>query len=520
MKAVVSFLVLFFVAVFVWVLGVPSAGAQQSPSWLGGSPSVMRDTISPTLLPANCNGFVQSSIVAELYSTRSLCVYGNSQLKIGTFQEGYARRAAVKFPFSDTFHELEGVCRGVLCVYSPSRDMIVTQQSIGRYSLGVVVYLNVSQRIKSVISPTGTARYVFDATNPDYEMTNEVGRFIWSPMFAVSENGNWIVAELRDSGLAIIDANTLTARHITTTGYKYGYGMDPSINLAISNDGKSVAQMGMNAGFSVISVDDDCGQVIVGSLSKLAGTRECISRDLPTGALFPSFRYAQQPRFYGSGAELEVVVLSWNEPTRKVTFSANGAQSAPRLGLLALGDSFTSGEGEIDESYYLNGTNEDLDNCHLSRRSYPLLVASMLNLEVNDARTVACAGARIGDLMGQSSSYSGQGNRLGESGMDMSVVDKTIAQQQALDSFQPGWALQSDFVERYRPEKLLIGIGGNDAGLMGKLAVCAMPGTCEWATSEGIRVTVGEISRLKNALERLYATISQRFLDTIGRAHV
>ena len=496
------------------ILRVSPVVAQGGSPWATGAPTVVQDIDSPLVLPAGCSGIVQSHFVAELHSTKSLCVYGNSQLEIGTFQENYTRMAVVKFPLSNTFHELEGVCRGAPCVYSPQKDMIVTQQSVDRYSLGIVVYLNVSQRIKTVASTPGSVRYVFDAEYPDYEMTNEVGRYTWNPTFAVSENGDWIVAELRDAGLALVDTDTFSDRQITTSGYGYGYGMDPSIELAVSNDGQSVAHMGLNAGFSVITVDDDCGQAIMGNLSRLPGTRECVPQRLRAGSLFPNFNYARQPRFYGSGTELEVIVLNWNQPMRKVTFLAHGAESVPKLQLLTLGDSFTSGEGETDEDFYLNGTNDGYDTCHLSRRAYPPLVGAMLHMNVTDARTVACAGARVGDLVGVSDSYWGQGDRLGESGKKLSVADKILAQRQALDSFQPGWALQTDFIERYRPEKLLLGVGGNDAGLMGKLAVCAAPGTCEWAEPAGIRATAGEIHQLKDVLGRLYAMITQRFPET------
>jgi hypothetical protein len=513
-RAVVSFLVLVFVVGCIGILHASPVVAQGGSSWATGTPTVVQDIEYPVTIPTGCSGIVQSHFVSELDSTKSLCVYGNSQLEIGTFQENYTRMAVVKFPLSNTFHELEGVCRGAPCVYSPHKDMIVTQQPVGRYSLGIVVYLSVSQRIKTISTTPGIVQYVFDTAHPDYEMKNEIGTYIWNPTFAISENGDWIVAELRGAGLALVNTDTFSGRQITTSEYGYGYGMDPSIELAVSNDGTSVAHMGLNAGFSIISIDDGCGQVITGNPSKLSATRECASRGLPTGSLFPNFNYARQPRFYGSGAELEVIVLNWNQPMRKVTFLAHGAESVPKLRLLTLGDSFTSGEGETDEGFYLNGTNDGYDTCHLSRRSYPPLVGAMLGMNVTDARSVACAGARVGDLFGVSGSYWGQGGRLGESGKKLSVADKMLAQRQALDSFQPGWALQADFIERYRPEKLLLGVGGNDAGLMGKLAVCAAPGTCEWAEPAGIRATTGEIHRLKSALGRLYAMITQRFPET------
>ncbi|HEY8992821.1 MAG TPA: SGNH/GDSL hydrolase family protein [Candidatus Microsaccharimonas sp.] len=477
-------------------------------SWTSAPPTVTQTATVAGATGNTCAGFLQDMAIAELSSTYKVCANGDDGLKIGYFSSGGPYRGAVAFPYSNGAHLLEGVCGGVICRYSADTDILVTQQSVGQYGVGVVVYKHASDRIHRVQSD-GVTKYVFDANHPDYAVKNDAGRYLWTPSFGVSENGQWLVLELRDAGIAVVDMNSFSERHIVMNGYRYGYGMDPFEELAVSNDGKSVAVMGMNAGFSVIDVTDGCGQALVGDLQKLAATVQCPYTYLSIGTLFPNFHYAEQPRFYGNGQQLEVVVNSWVDGSKRVTFLRSGATAVHKLKLLALGDSFTSGEGETDASFYRPGTDEHFDTCHVSLRSYPFLIALRTGVTSDDVRSVACAGAKISDIIGSKDGYWGQAHRLGVGGLKLSPADKTVAQEAALNNFQPGRALQSSFLERYNPEAIIVGVGGNDAGLMGKLKVCAMPGTCEWAYGEGLRATANEIKRLYGTLGTLYAYISQ-----------
>lgn len=513
MKAVAVFLVVLFVGVIVSAIPV-NVAALGSPTWNGGAAIVTQNSLLSTNASSNCAGYTQDLFISELKTSTRVCVYGDERLKIGYFSRGGPYIGVVGFPYSNEMHVLEGICGGMTCRYSADKDMIVTQQSVSQFGWGVVVYLHVSERIKQTRSSTGDVQYVFDATNPDYAVKNDVGRYIWTPSFAISENGKWVVVELRDMGLALIDTDSFSIRQIITNGYKYGYGMDPTQQLAVSNDGKSVAAMGMNAGFRVIDVNAACGQDLVGDLSRQPGTVECPSSELTIGALFPNFYLAEYPRFFGDGYQLEATVHSWMDGSRKVTFLAHGAVAAHKLKLLALGDSFTSGEGETDKNFYEPGTDEMFDTCHVSKRSYPLLVSAAIGIGTGDAKSVACSGAKIGDIVGSNDTYWGQSDRLGAAGLKMSPSEKAVAQEEALDNFQPGRSRQLAFLERYNPDMITIGVGGNDAGLMGKLKVCAMPGTCEWAQGEGLSATANEIKRLSDTLASLFSQISERYPST------
>lgn len=503
------FLVLFFVGVGVQVTS-DKANASEPPSWTNGASTILQSIPLAETPNTACSGYLQERVIVELDTLRSMCLYGDEHLTIGSSTKANGSRiGVVGLPYGHDMHILEGVCEGLPCQYSSDKDMLVSMEPVGQYGWGIVVFFHASQRIRQVPA-IGGMKYVFDTTQPDYKVKNDVGRYLWTPTFDVSENGKWIVAELRDAGLVLINTDTFTARHIITAGYKYGYGMDPMEQLAVSNDGKSVALMGSNVGFSIIDVTAGCGQALIGDLSQMWTTVQCTSSDLDIGALFPNYYYAERPRFFGDGHQLEAIIHSYSEGTRRVTFLAHGATATHRLKLLALGDSFTSGEGETDTRYYEPGSDTEFDTCHVSTRSYPMLVANALGIANADAKTVACAGARVGDIVGSTNEYWGQGNRLGATGMKLSSSARAAAQEEALDNFQPGRSLQSTFIERYMPEMITVGVGGNDAGLMGKLQVCAVPGTCEWAIGDGPRKTADEIKRLYVSLGSLFVHIREK----------
>jgi hypothetical protein len=496
-KALAVILVLFLVGLGGLCYSTHAIAARGS-LWTNGPAIVAKQSILSVNPNDSCPTYRQQLSIDELDGKQNVCIYGDERLKIGTFSDAGNNEAAVEFPYSNTMHVLRGICSTV-CRYSADSDVLVTQQQASQYVWGLVVYQHASDRIKRVISADSTVSYVFDASHPDYEMKNDAGRYIWTPSFGLSDNGMWVVAELYDTGLAIVDVKTSTARQITTNGYQYGYGINPTEDLAISNDGKSVALVGQNVDMRVFDITDGCGQRLIGDLTNTQAIIQCPSSDLRSGGLFPNFIFANSPHFFGDGHQLEVIVNSWVSGSQRVTFVTSGTPIAHQLKLLSLGDSFSSGEGETDDSYYEPGTNQQFDKCHVSTRAYSGLIATRLHISDSDAKNLACSGAKISDIIG-SSDYWGQGDRLGSAGLKLSLSDKLASEEKAVDDFQPGKALQSDFIERYNPEILTIGIGGNDAGLMGKLRTCAMPGTCEWAQGIGIEETGDEIKRLYDTL--------------------
>lgn len=134
-------------------------------------------------------------------------------------------------------------------------------------------------------------------------------------------------------------------------------------------------------------------------------------------------------------------------------------------GYLAMGDSFSSGEGDGEGGvWYEPGTDEQGNKdtfegrnlCHLSRRSYPYLIAKELGYIPNTAdpytplpddsfHSVACSGAKIHNLVG------GANNGLVDYLADEDVFRDTNNQYSydfrgELSEWQPGHVKQLDFL--------------------------------------------------------------------------
>ncbi|MDO5343447.1 MAG: SGNH/GDSL hydrolase family protein [Candidatus Saccharibacteria bacterium] len=185
---------------------------------------------------------------------------------------------------------------------------------------------------------------------------------------------------------------------------------------------------------------------------------------------------------------------------------------------LALGDSFSSGEGDTErngatgEKYYRYGTdvNEDKkkgrlkEKCHVSTRSYPYRLAQQMGLGSGPSAewaSVACSGATIYDMNGDNAEgYEGQDSPLGRlHGQE----NKKVLQGMALNEMIPGRVKQIEFVKKYQPKVITLTAGGNDVDFGGKITSCAhyikSIGTCDWAKDE--METLG--SQIRGQFDRL-----------------
>jgi hypothetical protein len=415
---------------------------------------------------------------------QELCLFGGQSLQVGTFfADGSAPRVAVMFPFDDVFRVVEGLCQGSAgCLYSPQKDVIVS-----KYPGGVIVFDRLTSRLHFSLE---TQSYIFDPSEPLYVFQESVGAI------GLSRNGEWLVIEIKSKGIDLVNVYTHEKKRIVSPGTLYGFGRDPAEELAVSNEGNFVAVMGERAGFQLIEVTPLCEgmcEVVMGDVS----------------AFIQNFNFASHPVFDEPGKQLSFYAASFRHGMRRVVVRQKGYVSQ-QVAYLALGDSFTSGEGETEDIRYRIGTNDPQERCHVSTRSYPFLLGGYLGLMLPVVQNVACAGAKIVDIVGSSSGYEGQGGRLGTSGRQLSMLEQGVIQTEALDTFQPGRIPQMDFLERYQPALVTVGVSGNDAGFMGKLKTCAMPDLCEWASDPKYRFATGqERHAMFVRLQQLYVHISK-----------
>lgn len=452
------------------VLGAKSAYSigEGYISWANGS--VVRLADAPDAgwsSDASCSSELELIEIDRWASLKSACLFGSGDgLRLARYSGNASSYLyAVNFPTDDKFYPIYDFCVGVAgCVYSQSEDSLI-------YTFRVQAGFNAAliKNFSSFLSrhrDAGGVYYRFDHSSvagaakiglPEAPLrTGSIG---------LSKSGRWAVVELRDYGLARVDLRTLQYKRVLASGSPYGYGSDPTFELAISDSGKLIARGGWNGGLDLIEVDDACGDVIdTGITSQLSVYASACTRVSLWGSAYPGMVSAHKPRFSNDGMRLSLRAAVRNSPTRHVVL-APGAYADSYVAALpyyvAFGDSFTSGEGEHDDKFYQLLTNTDSNKCHVSVRSYPYLVGSWWGVKTANR---SCSGSKLNDVK--------VANRL--------VVDETK--------------------RAGIPTTISISVGGNDINLMGKLKTCLNPGTCSWSESGHREQTALEIKGYFNLI--------------------
>jgi len=499
-----------FVAVWATLPNQTFAEETSSPwSWVDSSPVAYSSTEVANIDAGLCPSFYETVEVAGYSGLKKECLTSGGMARVGYFPAGSVFRMAVGFKFGTKMYKFNGPCdRYDDCLYLPDTDTLVTKQHlVNGYVKSLVIYKNFSSRLIPVVTPgvITNLEYNFDISDP-YIFESSDG-YAW-PVggYGVSDNGKWLAVEIRQRGYGLLNIDTLEMKRFSNVALSYNVGLDPTSELAVSNDGRYVAIAGMNAGLSLYEISSDCGDIATDEVMSTLAPSDvlCRTASINYESFINSFHTALQPKFGNDGAELRFYAVSYSGAQRQVALRASGYTSQ-RLDYLALGDSYSSGEGELDNSFYLNGTNDIYENCHVSSRSYPFLLAQRFGIDLNYMKSVACSGAKTEDIIGSDTHYSGQLDRLGESGTNLGDVGLRLARNYALYYFVPGRIHQETFVDHYKPSVITIGVGGNDANLMGKLRTCVGIGTCEWARDAATRQqTAVEIQSKFNVLVDTY----------------
>lgn len=164
------------------------------------------------------------------------------------------------------------------------------------------------------------------------------------------------------------------------------------------------------------------------------------------------------------------------------------------LGLLGMGDSFIAGQGEFD---YRAGTDTANNGCHLSDLSYPMLLGRKY---MNSYNTIACSGAKIGDVLTRDlDAYRGQAEpKVAASSRDNRV--------DLLNTFIPGYLNQQEFIRAYKPNAVLLSIGGNDIHFADILKGCVTPLKTESTCYSTYEDRVELIKNINSQYARLVST--------------
>lgn len=293
----------------------------------------------------------------------------------------------------------------------------------------------------------------------------------------VSENGRYVIAYVDNKGYVKID---LDRRTVTKILDRVVPSDKPYVTLwnhvgGVSSEGRYVVVGDFQNDATLIVDTENCGDEFgrgfVAPMKSVCRTLDLEKlAEQKTGKKFNGF---SKKTFLKDGSlTLESSDVSSGAKMR-LTLQKYG-HIEPALYYLALGDSYSSGEGDIDKkpdgsSYYVAGT-EDVGMCHTSTRSYPFLLRDAWKFSTDKGQSVACSGAMVSeDYTVSVESYIGQHNEL----LNQSTEGRQGLIDAAYEYFVPGRIPQVEFVKKYKPKVLTITGSGNDVGFAKILEYCA-----------------------------------------------
>ena len=456
-----------------------------------------------------CNDALSVWNVSKESEPKSVCLKQAGAFRFGQYYDGGRLQYVVGFGADTNLYKVSlPICEvATYCLYIPEADMLVSKEYIVTpYVRSMAVYKNFSTRLNKIDQgPLLGIKYDANVTSSDF-ILQSAGGYAWPVEgMSASQNGRWLAVELRERGILRIDTSTLERKRVSAKKYSYGMGILQTVEPAISNDGDNMVLVGDNSGFVMYSGLNNCGddgtdQQLEFTIPMTSGSL-CQEVSIDPNLFINNFHHAVSPSFSPDSSELRLYASSTSGSKNYAVISASNF-SVAQMDYLALGDSFSSGEGEDSDGNYLPYTNTATEKCHLSGRSYPFLLADQLGLSVTGYTSVACSGATSGDIvLATSDPYKGQGGRLG----NLSESARSLSQQTAMDEFIPGRLAQVEFVSKYNPKAITVGVGGNDVGLMDKLRSCLSNGVCMWAGDPVKREqTATEIKGLYPKLVSLY----------------
>lgn len=470
-------------------------------SWSVGKAELLTKVSLGTTLSLTpfCSGTIQPIQLGK-ERKENACVFGEtSGFRVARFAMNQGSSSyAVSAPHGQPFYDLMDVCVGNPgCVYAADTDTFVVRPTINQSWKGASMLSKFTKSLTlSYDVVWGRYFYSFRPTEEAKPIKQGENNAVVASI-ANSKQGPWVAVEFPSRGFGVYNTQTNQLRRVEPWSGEYGLANDPSYELAVTNDGKRMAVMGSKTGMTLYDIDSRCGDLYLTTTRSFAPDIEhCKRAQIEYNTMFPGFQSAHRPQFSSDGLRLSMIVRTTAGYFNAV-IGPEGSRDFQLTSYVALGDSFTSGEGDEDAKQYQEMTNEGVHKCRVSRRSYPYLVGVVWQL--TNTKSVACSGAQTIDIT-QSASYQGQEQRL------LKLAPATVAdlRAKALKMFYPGIIEQVRFVASTQPEVVSIGIGGNDAGFLGKLKSCLNTGVCEWAADPRSRAEAAkQIDSIQQSIEGL-----------------
>ena len=401
----------------------------------------------------------------------------------------------------------------------------------------------------------GTTSYYQDSENqwlrrlnvpaPDPPLRYADGSLVEVKGAFITTNGRYVALDVYQRGLAVYDTYT---KSITTALDKYGYN-NTFTELSLSEDGRYLMVAGRlratdtgGTSHDVLLIDTSCCPSV--PLSTIASSSAFANTGCPTLDLEQYVNDNYKPittlgRVWTNPNANQIVVRAGvidDDGVEQETLSLTPKNDTTPAGYLAMGDSYSSGEGDSGGAdWYEPDTDNHGDDgnsvgrnlCHLSRRSYPYLIARQLGYDTfrpgsNESlfHSVACSGAKIHNVIGGSL---GEKHTPGAPREFARTDNQYIySRTYGLREWQPGSTKQTNSIiggffspstvaRKANPEIITIGIGGNDAGFGDFLSSCFWPGNCPHtdSNSDAAFLTGQQIGEQKRRLVDVFSQLKQ-----------
>lgn len=378
----------------------------------------------------------------------------------------------------------------------PSSDTVIELTSAQQIGYYVWPLEHAYTRATNVTDAAGQVTYKIPAASAGsyIKNANNVAVLADPNTINFSDNGEWMIADAPGTGFVRINLASKQVLPFAASLSGANNISVPSIN-AISGDGR-YAVISSSNNPQMFSIYDlaTCTPPTNGGL-----VYNCQKRDLNTimagnvatwRKVIGNMRFASNNTLYFYGSYDFVSGL--NQKYGLFSLTTPGAVTS-KLDYLALGDSFSSGEGAYS---YWTATDSSNNKCHLSTKSYPFVLYETVG-SVGSFKSVACSGAKTMDIntIGQDSynkDNSQSKNKIGDE------YDSEI-----YTNYLPGYRVQNNFVADNKPKIITMSIGGNDVGFSSILKKCILSiGDCYSTYEESYRL----VSSINNAYDPLLDT--------------
>lgn len=477
---------------------------------------------------------------------RELCVMKGNSFTMAVDQNGF--HMFVAFGTSNHFSLIQKDSWSKFYIVPNTDSVVVFRKLPNVYRLKMMIQDNFPTHLSQL--QNGEMAYDYaegEFPSPEVEIVPSA--------WALSSNGRYLVYSygmtygLNDR-VVVVDLLEGNVKVIGSLNYGTVYASPaPLARLAVSDDASLVVVGGPKL-MKVWDITENCG-VGLGEPSLWEG----VVKDYCNNALISPVSYGEEngPAYddsviYNIKISHDIDKVSFiqrrgvNDTTYTYTrISIRAYNAAPPDGVryLALGDSYSSGEGDVTSdgtNHYIPGTNVAGDYsrnipremCHISDRSYPFLIAKQMNLSDGAMKSIACSGAVAEDALTfdlnnphriHADTYLGQGTQLGKLGGDgprlSGIAGYEQLQLDALTQTLPGRIQQINHVENTQPEAITVTMGGNDLGFGAIISGCMnilnsplkADTTCWDAQPEGRQARAQQIHDFYPRLKHLYENL-------------